>query len=347
MGGTKVQLDVLVLGTGFFGRQWLQQISKHPECRVAGIVSQHPDLLAAVGEEFAIPAQRRYAAIDPALAQSGAQAVVVALPEMVHKTAILAALEHGLHVLTEKPLAMTMAEATEIIRAARRVPEAVVMVDQNYRWRPQTQTLRGAIREGRIGQIVSVGYAFRQAITRTTTDAWREQMRHPFLHDMAPHHFDLLRACTGLECRLVTAVGVRPPWSWYAGVPGVDAIFTFERSVSVSYSGTMAGRGLETPQEGIVTFMGEGGVLRLEADSQVRWYGEKGVGETIPPTKMTVTDTAYTLQEFLAAIEEGRKPETHLEDNVQTLAIIEAAITSVDSGTPVEVLPLVAAALRG
>jgi predicted dehydrogenase len=274
-----------------------------------------------------------------------AQAVVVALPEMVHKEAILAALGRGLHVLTEKPLAMTMGEAAEIVRAARRSPTSVVMVDQNYRWRPQTRTLRQAVCDGRIGKIGSIGYEYRQPITRTTTDAWRERMPHPFLHDMAPHHFDFLRACTGLECRQVIAVGVRPAWNWYQGLPGVDAILTLEEGVSASYSGTMVARGLATPQDGIITVVGDGGTLRLEADSRVRWYGEKGEPEVLSPVAMPFTDLAATLREFLAAIREGRKPETHLEDNVRTLAMVEAAIRSVETGQPVDVAPLVEAAL--
>jgi predicted dehydrogenase len=202
------RLPVLVLGLGFFGKDWLREITSCPECEVAGVVSKHGDLLSSVGAEFNIPPARRFATIEEGLDRGGAQAVVVALPEIVHKEAILAALGRGLHVLTEKPLAMTTAEAAEVVRAARKVPSAVVMVDQNYRWRPQNQALRRAIREGRIGGIASITHEFRQGIVRKTTDAWREQMPHPYLHDMAIHHFDLLRATTGLECREVVAVGV-------------------------------------------------------------------------------------------------------------------------------------------
>lgn len=340
------KLKVLVLGGGFFGKNWLRALSACPECEVAGLVAKHPDLLASAGEEFGIPAARRFATVSDGLDRAGAQAVVVALPEMVHKEAILAALGRGLHVLTEKPLAMTMAEAGEIVRAARRVPAAVVMVDQNYRWRPETRTLRQAIRGGRIGAVGAIGYEYRQPITRTTTDAWREQMPHPFLHDMAPHHFDLLRACTGLECVQVMAAGARPAWNWYQGLPGVDAILSFERGVSASYTGTMVARGLATSQNGIVTVVGADGTLRLEADSQVRCYRENAAPEVIASVAMPFTDLAGTLQEFLAAIREGRKPETHLEDNVRTLAMVEAAIRSVETGQPVAVGPLVAEALR-
>jgi len=340
------KLRILVLGAGFFGKNWLRELSACAECEVAGVVAKHPELLASVGDEFTIPASRRFATIADGLDGSKADAVVVALPEMAHKEAILAALGRRLHVLTEKPLAMTMAEAAEIVQATRRSPASVVMVDQNYRWRPQTRAVRDAVRAGRIGRVGAVSYEYRQPITRTTTDAWREQMPHPFLHDMAPHHFDLLRACTGLECERIMAASARPPWSWYEGIPGVDALLAFEQGVNASYTGTMVARGLATPQDGIITVVGEGGTLRLEADSQVRWYGEKGVSEVISPPVMPFTDLAATLREFLASIREGRKPETNLEDNVRTLAMVEAAIRSIEHGQPVAVAPLVAAALR-
>jgi predicted dehydrogenase len=65
----------------------------------------------------------------------------------------------------------------------------------------------------------------------------------------------------------------------------------------------------------------------------------------ISPPVMPFTDLAATLREFLASIREGRKPETHLEDNIRTLAMIEAAIRSVEQGQSVPVAPLVEAAL--
>jgi predicted dehydrogenase len=337
-------MRILVLGLGFFGKNWLKEISACAECEVAGIVAKHPDLLAAVGEEFTVPLAKRFASIEEGLDRSQAQAVIVALPEMVHKAAIVAALDRGLHVLTEKPLAMDMTEAAAIVRAGRRAPGATLMVDQNYRWRPHTMALRRAIRERTIGRVMSAGYEFRQAILRTTTDAWREQMPHPYLHDMAIHHFDLLRACTGRECSEVMAVGVRPSWSWYRGLPGVDALLAFDQGLCVSYTGTMVARGFTTPQDGLITVVGEGGTLRLEHDSQVRLYRDGRV-EVIPPDAMPFADMACALREFLAAVHEGRPAETHVEDNVRSLAMVAAAITSVEKRQPVAVAPLVAEAL--
>ena len=336
-------MRILVLGVGFFGKNWLKTLSGSPACEVAGLVAKHPDLLAAVGDEFKVPAAKRFASIEEGLERSGAEAVIVAVPEMLHKAAILAALGRGMHVLTEKPLAMDMAEAAEIVRAARHAPKCVVMVDQNYRWRPETRALRRAVGEGRIGPVVSGSFEFRQAITRGTTEAWREQMSHPYLHDMIVHHFDLLRAATGQECSDIVAWGVLPPWNWYRGLPGVDALLRFDRGMQVAYTGTMVARGYATPQNGIITLVGEGGTLRLEADGQIRRYRDAQV-EVIAPEPLP-GDLACVLQEFLQAVHEGRKPETHLEDNVRSLAMMAAAIRSVETRQPVAVGPLVAQAL--
>ncbi len=336
----------LILGLGFFGRNWLREVLACPGCEVAGIVAKHPDLLAAVGDEFKVPPARRYATIDEGLDRSGPHAVIVALPEMIHKASIVSALDRGLHVLTEKPLAMDMAEAAEVVRAARRARSSIVMVDQNYRWRRHTMALRRAVQAGRVGRVASASYEFRQPIVRTTTDAWRERMAHPYLHDIGVHHFDLLRACTGLECAEIVAFGARPPWSWYQGISAIDAILAFDQGFSVSYTGTMVARGYSTPQDGMITLVGQEGTLRLEGDSQVRWYRDRQV-EVIPPEAMRFTDTAYALREFLAAIREQRKPETHVEDNVRSLAMVTAAITSVEKRQPVAVAPMVAEALGG
>ena len=124
----------------------------------------------------------------------------------------------------------------------------------------------------------------------------------------------------------------------------MDALLAFDQGLSVSYTGTMVARGFTTPQDGIITFVGEAGTLRLEADQQVRLYRDGRV-EVIPPEAAPFTDMAYALREFLAAIREGRPAETHVEDNVRSLAMVAAAITSVEKRQPVAVSPLVAEAL--
>ena len=89
-------MRLLVLGLGFFGQTWLREIQAHPDCEVAGVLTKHPDVLAAVGDKFNIPPSRRYTTLEESLKCPDAQAVVVALPEMLHRAAIVAAIkQHG------------------------------------------------------------------------------------------------------------------------------------------------------------------------------------------------------------------------------------------------------------
>ncbi len=238
-------LKVLVLGGGFFGKNWLRELSACRECEVAGLVAKHPDILAAAGEEFSIPAARRFATVAEGLDRAGAQAVVVALPEMVHKDAILAALGRGLHVLTEKPLAMTMAEAREIVRAARSVPASVVMVDQNYRWRPQTEDAAGGgprrtDREDRLDRLrIPPADHPHHHRCLARADAAPVPARHgpPPLRPTARLYRAGVRAGhgQGRAPRVELVSRACPPWTRSS---------SFEGGVSASYTGTMVARGL-------------------------------------------------------------------------------------------------------
>jgi len=71
------KISILVLGVGFFGKNWLRELAACAECEVAGVVAKHPELLASVGDEFAIPVARRFATIADGLDVSKADAVVV------------------------------------------------------------------------------------------------------------------------------------------------------------------------------------------------------------------------------------------------------------------------------
>ena len=72
----------------------------------------------------------------------------------------------------------------------------------------------------------------------------------------------------------------------------------------------------------------------------------EAAAEIIAPESMPFSDLAYALREFIAAIREGRRAETHLEDNIRSLAMMSAAIQSVETSQPVAVAPLVAQALN-
>lgn len=334
-------LRVLVLGAGFFGRKWAQTIQASPDCALAGVVSRSPDRVAEIRRDLGLPGLPAHATLEEALTAGTADAVVVAWPQMLHRDAIVGALGAGLHVLTEKPLATSMTEARAIVEAHRARPDRVVMVSQNFRWRPHVRALGRAVRDGRAGRPCHVRLECRQAIRRPTVDAWREAMAEPYLVDFAIHHFDLLRYVTGADPVEVTGLSFRPSWSWLRGNTAAAAIMTMTGGLVVDYGGTMVAQGLETPQEGLIVVEGDAGILRLDGGSAVTLHGQ-GEPRTLPAEPVPEGELGHGLAEFVRAVRDGRRPETDLADNVKSFAIVAAVLESARTGRVVRVADLLA-----
>ncbi len=175
----------------------------------------------------------------------------------------------------------------------------------------------------------------RQQIRRKTVDGWREQMPEPYLLDFAIHHFDMMRYVTGDEAVRVLAQSFRPSWSWLGGKAAAAAIVTMKGGAVVDYGGTMVSLGLETPQEGLVTVIGEKGTLHLDGKSQVSLLGQ-GDPRVLPQEPIPGGELGYSLAEFLAAVRERRRPKTCVVEHIKSLALMIAAVESSNRGSAVE-----------
>ncbi len=334
-----MRLRFMLLGTGFFARKWAEAVQARDDCEIVGIASRTVARAEALKRECRLPGAAVYLGWEKALTPGAADAALITLPQMLHPRAAVAALQSGLHVLCEKPLATEMAGAQAVYEAARKQPERVVMVNQNFRWRPHVQSLRRGIREGLAGRVGHLMLACRQQIRRTTVDAWRENMPEPFLLDFAIHHFDLIRYLTGEEATWVVGRSFRPSWSWLDGNTAAAAILTLGSGAVVDFGGTMVAQGAETPQEGLITVIGDTGALRLDEKSAVVLQTAGG-SRTLPSEPVPGGELGHALAEFLAAVRERRQPETHLGEHIRSLALPLAVAESSGRGAPVDVREL-------
>ena len=329
----------VLLGAGFFSRKWMETVKASEDSEVVGIASRSRNAAEGLQRDFGVTGATLYTGWEEAVDQSKADAVIITLPQILHPEATVRALRAGLHVLCEKPLAVDMAGARAVVEETRKHPDRVVMVDQNFRWRPHIQSLRRGIREGLVGRIGHIMFECRQQIRRKTVGAWREKMPEPFLLDFAIHHFDLIRYLTGDEVARVIGLSFRPSWSWFESNSAATAILTLRGGAVVDYGGTMVSLGLETPQEGLITVIGEKGTLHLDGKSQVTIHGQGGARilsqEPIPGGEL-----GHALAEFLAAVREKRQPETHVTEHIRSLALSLAVLESSRQGGPVEVAEL-------
>jgi predicted dehydrogenase len=105
---------VLVIGAGHFGRFHAQKVAAAAGATLVGIHDRHGDRAAAVAAELGAPVLPSLeAAID------AAEAVIVATPTDAHAAIATAALAAGRHVLVEKPITATLAEADALVALAR------------------------------------------------------------------------------------------------------------------------------------------------------------------------------------------------------------------------------------
>ena len=325
----------VLLGTGFMARLWMKTMQAREDCEVVGIASRR-GLAEELYRDFGIASGTPlYGSWEEAVDRCDADGVLVTLPEAMHPEAVIRALRAGRHVLCEKPLSANLSGARAAYEETQKHPGRVVMLNQNYRWRPHTQTLRKAIREERVGRIGHILYECRQQVRRKTVDAWREKMPEPYLLDFAIHHFDLMRFLTGDEPTRLIGMSFRPSWSWFENNPAAAAILTLRSGAVADYGGTMVSLGLETPQEGLITVIGEKGTLHLDGESRVTLHGQ-GEVRTLPQEPIAGGELGYAMTEFLEAVREKRQPETNVAEHIRSLALPLAVIESARRGAAVD-----------
>jgi len=142
-------LRVGVIGVGWAGQQHLAAYHSLPGVRIAGIAGLEEPVRAALAAQYGV--ERHVAQWEELLDGGDLDAVSVAVPTFLHAPIAIAALEHGMHVLAEKPIARTGAEADSMVRAARTAGR-VLDVAFNHRQRGDIQELKGAIDGGRLGR---------------------------------------------------------------------------------------------------------------------------------------------------------------------------------------------------
>src|SRR3954466_15400565 len=112
--------------------------------------------------------------IEELLRYEELDAVVICSPTHLHESHIQAALSANLHVLMEKPLAMSATSAQRILKAVEK-RDRVVMVGMNHRYRPDVQIVRSFIQSGELGTIESVRGSWHVFRPGRTHLGWRQR----------------------------------------------------------------------------------------------------------------------------------------------------------------------------
>lgn len=206
-----------VIGLGAAGQAFLPAICGHPAFRLAAVCDARAEAAHEAGAIHGVPA---FTAIPALVAAGGLDAVYVGTPTDLHPEHASRALEAGLHVLLEKPVAVTLEEALALAGLARRCGR-VLLIGHSHSHDLPIRTMREIIASGRLG-------APRMIHTWCFTD-WVYRPRRP--EELRPelgggvtfrqgaHQFDILRALAMAPAESVRAM----TFDWDAARPTVGA----------------------------------------------------------------------------------------------------------------------------
>jgi predicted dehydrogenase len=333
-------LAIIQVGAGMWGRSWAEVVARARGFRLAAIVDGAQPAREWATTEVGVPA---FASFDEALDEVSADAVLLVSPPSTHRPLTEAALARGLHVVTEKPSALDLADAQAMVDAGARAGLHVV-VAQNYRFRRQSRALQQLVADGSLGRLLGIRIACRRDTRNSfiTPGDWRSRMAHPYLIDMAIHHVDMLRMITGLEIAEVDARGWHVPDHAFEREPTVEALITIADGTPVAYEGTFVAAGAKTSWNGDWELVGAdaratwtGGVVNpLRGTVTLERYGKPPVRVALPV--LPALDRVGVLDELRRAVIEGREPEVSAADNLRTFAAVLAIARSIDEQQPVK-----------
>jgi len=324
-----VVVKVGVVGAGTMGRRHLQALASDPRVRIVGVA----DAVEAVARDAAASVAGRPCSTLAELVDLGIDAVFVTLPNAFHAQVVLEALDQGLHVFAEKPMATSLADARTIARRAARSPR-VYQMGFNRRWAPAYKHLKQQIERGFAPCSANVKMNDGDMLTPSWyTDV---AVSGGFMYDTAIHLIDMIAWLVG-PIESVAAIGRR---SCYPNYDDIALMLRCRGGQPVAFT-TCGHASWAAPLE------------------RVELYGDHAllVSEDLDCVRLTTRDSPRASWQQLPSagpldlwgyVEEDRAfidaclgaapPPVTVHDAFHSVAVVDAAYTSVArQGVPVPV----------
>ena len=336
-------MKVIQAGMGGMGNAWLHAVRNSQQVDFAGFVEINDEIARQQSAAYGLDLSTVYRTLPEALRHLDADAVINVTPPQFHKEISIAALEAGLPVMSEKPLADTL-DAARAIVAKSNETGVTLSVGQNYRHFPLTRTIKGILDSGELGALTALQVGFYKG---PHFGGFREQMPHPLTIDMAIHHFDMMRYFLDSDAQWISARSWNPPWSWYAGDASLAATIQFANGAVASYSGSWCSQALETTWNGSWRFECERGALLVEddiitiqrllnvGDGPDVMRNEHDDKRIVPIAPLPRAGQDSLLQEFYEAVTGGKSTLTSAQDNIRTMELVFGVVKACESGDPV------------
>lgn len=321
-----------ILGAGGIARRHLEALAAIESAEAAAVFDIDPARAAAAAQSHGATATE---SVDECIA--AADAVLILTPPASHRELALAAVRAGKHVLCEKPLAAELADAREMVRAAREAG-VLLMTAFNMRFRRGFVKLSETVRSGTLGEPISF-WCQRLGIGVGAGPNWRtdpQQLCGMSIESLS-HDIDLIRWVLGDVADVRASV-----FNSRADLPGFDdnasVLCTMAGGASAmihaswsSQVGTNA-RGV-VGTEGTAVVSGRG----LWQLAEFRWKTAEMPHERVELIDDELDGASYLAEDrhFIECVENGTEPEVTGADGLAALEVSHAILASHRTGTTV------------
>ncbi|MDB4867538.1 MAG: oxidoreductase [Cohnella sp.] len=343
-----------LIGAGNIGNVHLQEFGKLQDlCQFTVITDAYLPLAEQRAQQYGIPVVAK--SPEELLLREDVDAVIVGVPNASHAPLTIAALEHGKHVLVEKPMGLHSEAAKQIVRAQQRTGKTV-MVAHQMRWESLPLQIKAQIDRGELGRIYSAktGWYRRKGIPGWGT--WFTQQAQSGggpLIDIGVHMLDLAFFLMG-EPKPVSVYGAayaefgprqkgigdwgKPDWNGVYDVEDLaTAIIKMEDGSSLTLEVSWAVH-MDTDSSPFLHLMGSDGGIALRG-GEGKFLTERFDQAMEVPLVAPAVDEGSRVRlsrHFLECVREGKQPWTSAQTGLRSNLIIDAIYESSRTGGEVK-----------
>ncbi|MGZ9583998.1 Gfo/Idh/MocA family protein [Paenibacillus marinisediminis] len=320
-------MKIAIVGCGGMGHVHAFAYHKMPDVELTAVCDIIPERAADIADHTGATA---YTSIDEMLANAEFDVISVTVPSYLHKEMAIKAAEAGKHVISEKPISLSLADTQEMMDVCER-NGVRLFVGHVVRFFPEYVQIKRAVDQGKLGQL-GVAHTKRSGAHPGDVSSWfrEEDKSGGVILDLMIHDIDYLRWTVG-EVKSVYALGHR--------TDELEFAFVTLRFENGAIANLEACWGYPGEFHTAIEIAGSGGVVRNNSEKchslsirQSSVQEKAGKFVAVPQSPGYKNPYELELEHFIGCIRTGQEAVVTAHDAYKALEIANAAVESLRTG---------------
>jgi predicted dehydrogenase len=334
------KIKVGIVGLGNMGQLYADALMRNPSVVMSAVSDKKTERLEFAKKNYKCKTFENYKEMYKT---AGLNAVIITLPDFMHKDPVIKAAEAGLHILVEKPFATSVADAKDMIEAVKKAGVKCTVEFFN-RWSPPFTEAKKSVERGDLGEIVAVSAELNDAIIAPTEMLkWLAKSSPAWF--LMSHMADIASWITGKRPATVHAQGVKK----ILVKRGIDTYDLIE--ALVEYPDGTLGRftncwvlpnGMPIVYEIKMRLVGSKAAIDINtSDQEIHLITQERLNHPITDWGNILgrhVGHPYTmLSAFIDNIIENTEPEVTLKDALENIIFLESVHKSLETGKKINI----------